>query len=89
MQVTTPMAMLGHHLRRRGSRNDFWLILIQRTTASAAKTVICTELDQKAAITTDNFPGIYRGKVCSHFVWEGQSRLSLEPKITEFQLMRI
>ena len=36
--------------------------------AAAAQIVDGTELNQQAAITTDNFPGIYWGKRCSHQV---------------------
>ena len=73
------MTVMRYDLWRRWRRNNLRLVLIERTTAPAAKTVIGSELDQQAAITADNFPGIYRGESCSHLVWEGQSRLSLEP----------
>jgi hypothetical protein len=86
--VTAPMTVMRHHLWRRRRRNNFWFVLIERTTATAAETIGCSELNQQATVATDNFPGIYRGKSCSHLVWEGQSQLSLEPK-TKFQLMRM
>src|SRR5437016_617045 len=32
----------------------------------AAHVIGCTELNEQAVVATDNFPGIYRGKSCSH-----------------------
>jgi len=47
-------------LRNRSLRH-LGLIFIEREVATAAKIVGCTELNQKAAVATYNFPGINRG----------------------------
>lgn len=36
--------------------------------ASPAEVVSGTKLNERAAITSDNFPGIYRGESCGHQV---------------------
>src|SRR5215467_4469504 len=55
-----------HDLRNRGNDDNFGLVLVQRTVAATAKVVNGTELNEKAAIATNDFPGIYRGKGRSH-----------------------
>jgi len=44
--------------------------------ATPTKIVGGTELDQQAPITTNHFPGIYRGKSCSHLGVGGPERAS-------------
>jgi len=51
---------LRHHLRRR-RLNNFWLLLVETQMAATAQIVNCAELNEKAAIASNNFPGINRG----------------------------
>jgi hypothetical protein len=54
--------------------------------ATATKIIGGAKLNQQAVIAADNFPGIYRGKRCSHLGWELPERgRLLELNKHEFQ----
>jgi hypothetical protein len=60
------VAIDWHHLGRRRSRDYLGLIFIQGGVAAAAKIVTGTELNQQAAITTNDFSRIDWGKSGGH-----------------------
>ena len=76
--MAAPIAICWHHLWLGHGRNNFWLVLVQRSVAPPAKVVGSTELNQQAMIATDNFPGIYRGK-CGGHLGVGVARAGASP----------
>jgi hypothetical protein len=57
-QIQMPVAVAVHADRQnfRYGCYDFRLLLIQRQVASPAEIIGCAELDQQAAIATNNLP---------------------------------
>jgi hypothetical protein len=53
--------MRRRHELRCWRLDDFRLLFIETQMAAAAKIVRCTELNEKATIASNNFPGINRG----------------------------
>ncbi len=78
IEMAAPIAIRGHHLWLGHGRNNFRLVLVQRSVAPPAKIVGSTELNQQAMIAADNFPGIYRGK-CSGHLGVGVARAGASP----------